>query len=408
MKRTVGALAITSMIGLTMYVDGGVAQAGADPVEPTAPLVIAHRGASGYLPEHTLEGYRLAVELGADYIEPDVVMTSDGVAVARHDNVLNLTTDVADHPEFADRKTTKAVDGEEIEGWFSEDFTLAEIKSLRAIERIPDVRPANTEFDGLYEVPTLDEVLALVAELEAETGRTIGVYPETKHPTHFAELGLDINAAVLGDLTEAGYGGADDAVFIQSFEVDNLKELDTMTELPLVQLISGGGAPFDQVAAGGDLTFADMATTAGLADIGGYADGVGPSKTLVIPLDGADELHIENATTFVDDAHAVDLVVHPYTFRAENQFLPANFRVGGDPNGIGDLVGEINVYLEAGIDGFFTDQSDLGVQAKNAVTPDPEIPETPLVVLLGLSGAAIGGAVLLLGRRRSATLATTG
>ncbi len=367
MKRPVIRLAAGSAIILiSTGLAASTAGAGAVPVEPSPPLVIAHRGASGDLPEHTLEAYRLAVELGADYVEPDVVMTSDGVAIARHDNVLNLTTDVADRPEFADRRTTKSVDGVEVDGWFSEDLTLAEIKSLRAIERIPDVRPANAEFDGLYEVPTLDEVLSLVAELEVETGRVIGVYPETKHPTHFADLGLDIGAAVLGDLTDAGYGAADDAVFIQSFEVSNLRDLDEMTDLPLVQLISGGGAPFDQVAAGNPLNYADMATAAGLSEIATYADGVGPSKTVVIPLDASGELHIENATSFVDDAHANDLIVHPYTFRRENTFLPANYRIGDDPIAPGDLVGEIGVYLRAGIDGYFTDNSGVGVEAKIA------------------------------------------
>lgn len=369
MNRPVVTPALVSLVVTSALVvfGSGSALAAPDPDggAPSSPLVIAHRGASGYLPEHTLEAYRLGVEMGADYIEPDIVMTSDGVAIARHDNVLDLTTDVATRPEFADKRTTKTVDGVEIEGWFSEDFTLAEIKTLRAIERIPDVRPDNTAFDGQFEVPTLDEVLELVADLEAETGRTIGVYPETKHPTHFADLGLDINAAVVGDLSEAGYTDADEPVFIQSFEVDNLKELDTMTDLPLVQLLWIVGQPYDQEQAGTTLTYDDMATPAGLADIAQYADGVGPEKYYyVIPRDADDEIHIENATSFVDDAHAESLMVHPFTFRAENRYLPANYQVGDDPNGIGDLAGEIGVFIQAGIDGYFTDQPDFGTQAK--------------------------------------------
>lgn len=336
------------------------------PDEP--PIVIAHRGASGYRPEHTLPAYELAIEMGADYVEPDLVMTSDGHLIARHDNVLNLTTDVADRPDFADRETTKTVDGVEVTGWFSEDFTLEEIKSLRAIERIPDTRPGNTVYDTQFEVPTLEEILTLVQEKEAELGRTIGIYPETKHPTHFAEMGLDMNAELVRVLDSFGYSGADDPVFIQSFEVTNLQQLDTMTELALVQLLWIVGQPYDAEAAGESLTYEMMGTSQGLAEIATYADGVGPEKSFwIIPRDENGEVHLDNATTFVDDAHAVGLLVHPYTFRAENTFLASNFREGAEPTALGDLVGELQVYLQTGIDGFFTDHPDIGAMARDAM-----------------------------------------
>ncbi len=331
------------------------------------PLVIAHRGAPGYMPEHTLAGYATAIIQGADIIEPDLEMTKDGHLIARHDNILNSTTDVAMHPEFADRLVTKSVDGVTLTGWFSEDFTLAEIKTLRVIERIPNIRPANTRFNGQFEVPTLEEIIALVQSLEESQGRVIGLYPETKHSTHFAKLGLDIDKALVDVLDEAGYKNADDPVFIQSFEVANLKRLNQMTNLPLIQLLWLAGQPYDVEAAGGTLTYDQMGTPAGLADIAAYADGVGPEKYhFIIPKDANGELHIENATSFVADAHALGLQIHPYTFRAENRFQPTNFRSSDQPLEFGDLIAEIQVFLEAGIDGFFTDQSNLGVAGRDA------------------------------------------
>ncbi len=248
-------------------------------------LVIAHRGASAYLPEHTLEAYALAVRLGADYIEPDLVMTRDGVLIARHDNVLNLTTDIGRRPEFAGRRTKKSVDGEEVDGWFSEDFTLSEIKTLRAIERIPDARPRNAMFDGRFAIPTFDEILALRAELVRETGREIGVYPETKHPTHFQAAGLAMEHPLVETLKRHGLAEADAPVFIQSFETANLRALDDMIEVPLIQLLWKEGQPFDVRAAGGTTTYDEMATAKGLQAIAAYADGVGPEKNhFIIPL----------------------------------------------------------------------------------------------------------------------------
>lgn len=332
-----------------------------------APIVIAHRGASGYLPEHTLAAYSVAMLQGADFIEPDLVMTKDGRLVARHDNVLDLTTDVAGRPEFADRRTTKMVDGVAITGWFSEDFTLAEIKQLRAVERIPDARPANARFDGQFAVPTLEEIVELVQATEKATGRRIGIYPETKHPTHFDSLGLSMEEPLVKVLHKYGYEGKRNQVYIQSFETANLKDLRRMTRIPLVQLLWLAGKPYDVEAAGGTLTYDQMATPQGLAQIATYADGVGPEKYyFIIPLDGAGNLNPANATRFVHDAHAVGLKVHPYTFRAENRFLPVNYRVGADPNARGNIEAEMAVFLATGIDGFFADQTDVGVRARNA------------------------------------------
>jgi glycerophosphoryl diester phosphodiesterase len=325
--------------------------------------VIAHRGASGYRPEHTLAAYALAIDMGADYVEPDLIMTADGALVARHDNILDLTTDVAQRPEFASKRATKIVDGVTLTGWFSEDFTLAEIKRLRAIERIPDVRPANATFDGTFRVPTLDEIIRLVQRKERALGRRIGLHVETKHPTYFADHGLYLNAALIRILDRYGYRNASDPIFIQSFEVANLRRLARRTDLPLVQLL-GVGVPWDVQAAGGTTTYAEMATPAGLAAIAGYANGIGPDRNQVIPRDANGELHLANATALVHNAHSAGLLVHPYTFRAENRFLPSNFRVGVEPNAFGDVVGEITVFLTAGVDGVFTDQPDLGRAAK--------------------------------------------
>lgn len=330
------------------------------------PIVIGHRGAPGYVPEHTLAGYALAVFQGADFIEPDLVSTKDGHLIARHENILDETTNVADHPEFANRRTEKVLDGFRVTAWWSEDFTLAEIKTLRAKERIPNQRPANTRLDGQLEVPTLQEVIDLAKALEKVTGRKIGIYPETKHPTYFDRLGLSLEEPLVKILHKNGYEGKRDRVFIQSFEISNLKKLRHMTNIPLVQLFGGPAArPFDVADAGGTLTYGQMATAEGLAEIATYADGVGPEKSYVIPRVSGN-LDPANATNFVRNAHAVGLKVHPYTFRVENAFLPVNLRSSLDPNARGDLEAEIRAYLDAGIDGFFTDNSDAGVKARDA------------------------------------------
>jgi glycerophosphoryl diester phosphodiesterase len=320
-----------------------------------SPLVIAHRGASGLRPEHTLAAYALAIEQGADVIEPDLVPTRDAVLVARHENEIGETTDVAARPDFAERRTTKTIDGRAVTGWFTEDFTLAELKTLRARERLPELRPGNTAYDGQFEVPTFAEVIALAQQATAETGRTIGVYPETKHPTYFARIGLGTDAPLLQDLRETGWDRADAPVFIQSFEVANLQRLAALTRVRLIQLMDGQGGPAD----GAEPSYAAMATPEGLGRISGYAFGIGPNKSQLIAEGGG-------ASTLVADAHAAGLHVHPWTYRAENQFLPPALRRGNDPAQHGDLQAEITAGLRLGVDGFFTDYPAKGVAARAA------------------------------------------
>lgn len=324
------------------------------------PLVIGHRGASGYVPEHTLTSYFIAVQQGADYIEPDLVMTKDGVLVARHENEISGTTDVGDHAEFANRKITKRIDGHDVTGWFTEDFTLAELKTLRARERLPHLRQANTRFDGQFEIPTFDEVLALVRALErmrgAEQAR-IGVYPETKHPSYFRSIGLPLEGTLLRTLKRWGYRGADAPVFIQSFEVGNLIALRKKTRLPIVQLMEASGAPFDFIASSDARRYADLATDEGLKFVAQYANAIGVDKAMILPRN--DSGAVTAATSLIADAHAVGLKVHAWTVRAENSFLPTNWRSGGDPAQHGDIAAEIRALVDAGVDGFFTDHPAL-------------------------------------------------
>ncbi len=325
-------------------------------------LVIGHRGASGYRPEHTLASYELAARMGADYIEPDLVTTADGVLVARHEPEIGGTTDVAEHPEFADRRTTKTIDGVEYTGWFTEDFTLAELKTLRAVERIPDIRQENTIYDGRFEVPTFEEVLDLRERLSKELGREIGVYPETKHPSYFASIDKPLEPALVDTLTDAGLNRPIAPVFVQSFETTNLRKLNDELRVPLVQLVGGSGAPADLEAIGDPRTYADLVTPAGLADIATYADGIGPDKNLVIGREADGSLG--EPTSLVADAHAEDLLVHPYTFRNENEFLPADLRSGADDTAYGDIFAEYEAFFAAGVDGVFSDNPDTAVAAR--------------------------------------------
>jgi glycerophosphoryl diester phosphodiesterase len=318
-----------------------------------APLVIAHRGASGERPEHTLAAYELAIEQGADFIEPDLVPTRDGVLVARHENEIGGTTDVASRPEFADRKQTKTIDGETVTGWFTEDFTLAELKTLRARERLPQLR--GTAHDGQYQIPTFAEVLALAR------AKKVGVYPETKHPSYFEALGKSFDAPLLAELRRAGFTRRSDPVFIQSFEVGNLERLAKVTKLRLVQLM---GAATESPADRPGITYGAMATPEGLKRISAYAAGIGPDKSLVIPRDASGALAAP--TTLVRDAHAVGLAVHPWTFRAENYFLPAGQRSSPDPRARGDVQAEICAFLKAGVDGVFSDFPGEAVAARKA------------------------------------------
>ena len=330
------------------------------------PLVIAHRGASGYLPEHTLAAYAIALWQGADFIEPDLVATRDGHLVARHDNRLDLTTDVAAHPEFADRHTRKRVDGSEAAGWFSEDLTLAEVRQLRARERLPDLRPANARFDGQFGVPTLEEILALARAYERLLGRPVGIYPELKHPTHFAGQGIALETRLVEALRAHGYERQPERVYIQSFEIASLERLRALTRLPLMQLLLPDGQPYDEVAAGGGLTYAHMASREGLAEVARYADAVGPDKSGIAPLDPAGRLAPERVTDFIEHAHGCGLEVHAYTFRAENAFLPANHRSSDQDAAPGDLAGELAFFLALGLDGCFIDQPDVGVRVRDS------------------------------------------
>lgn len=352
-----------ALVGLALAVSAGlVATPGAGHAAPEhrvdqldEPLVFGHRGASGYRPEHTLASYRLAIRMGADYIEPDLVSTKDGVLVARHENEIGTTTDVAEHPEFADRKTTKTIDGLQLTGWFTEDFTLAELRTLRAIERLPDVRKANTAYDGKFKVPTFDQVLRLAKK------RGVGVAPETKHPSYFDSLDLSLEEPLLKDLREAGLAKKRSKVVIQSFEVGNLRRLDRVTDLPLVQLVDALGGPADRPKR----TYASMVKPAGLRKIARYADWLGPNKDLVLPRDPATGM-LEDPSRVVPAAHRAGLRVVVFTIRAENQFMAADFRRGTDPNARGRMRAEVRAFLEAGVDGVFSDHPDLAVAARDA------------------------------------------
>lgn len=325
-------------------------------------LVIGHRGASGYRPEHTLASYELAARMGADFIEPDLVVTKDGALVARHEPEISETTDVATRPEFADRKKTITIDGRATTGWFTQDFTLAELKTLRAKERIPQVRQENTMYDGRYEVPTFQEVLELRKRLSQELRREIGVYPETKHPTYFRSIGKPLEPRLVAALQRAGLNRPNAPVFVQSFELKNLVALNATgglrTETVFLAWTSGG--PF-----GDTRSYAELITADGLKSVAAQGiDGVGPEKSLVIPTTSTGALGAP--TSLVSDAHAAGLLVHPYTFRAENAFLPADYRVGADPTAFGRAIDEQVAFLKAGIDGVFTDQPDIGVVARDA------------------------------------------
>jgi glycerophosphoryl diester phosphodiesterase len=325
------------------------------------PLVIGHRGASGERPEHTLAAYQQAISQCAAYIEPDLVPTKDGVLVARHENEIGGTTDVGDRPEFADRRTTKSIDGVEVTGWFTEDFTLAELKTLRAKERIPAIRSGNTYYDGLYQVPTFDEVVDLARHSRTCDGRPVGVYPETKHASYFDALGLSMEEGVVQVLEDNGYGEPGSPVFIQSFETANLRDLAGMTDLPLVQLVNCQGQPWDFAVQGDPRTYADLVTADGLDEIATYASGIGVCKNVLIPRDA--DGNLTQPSDVISMAHERELIVHGWTFRRENNFLPASLRSSADPAGVGDMVQEVDAFLAAGMDGFFTDNPLLGTIA---------------------------------------------
>ena len=351
------------------------------------PLIIGHRGAAGYLPDHTLEGYKKAIAMGADFIEPDLVATQDGVLVVRHEPNITATTDVAQRPEFASRKTKKTVDGVVEEGWFASDFTLQEIKTLRAIQPLADRDP---QFNGQFQIPTLVEVLDLAKAEGAKAGRTVGVYPETKHPTYHAALGLPLEDRLLATLAQYGYTTKTSPVIVQSFEVANLQYLRRHTQLRLVQLVDGNGLkadgsidltapydkPYDFVVAGDARTFANLLTPAGLQQVKTYADGIGPwkpylisSKLLDANQDGQpDDLNGDGQiderdrvllapSEVVKNAHAVGLFVHAYTFRSEAKRLVSDFK--GDPKA------EYRLFYQLGVDGVFSDFPDQAKAARD-------------------------------------------
>jgi glycerophosphoryl diester phosphodiesterase len=315
------------------------------------PIVIAHRGASGLLPEHTLEAYDLAITQGADFVEPDLVSTKDGVLVARHENEISGTTDVAER--FPDRKRTVTVDGSAVTGWFVEDLTLAELKTLRAKERLATRSHGN---DGRFLVPTLDEVLALVRRREREVGRAIGVYPETKHPSYFRSIGLPLEDRLLEVLGRHGFTSRDDAVFIQSFETGNLRALHGRTTIRLIQLIDKGVLPPDLVAARDTRAFSAYVSPASLRDIATYAFGIGVHKELVQPVTVIGTF--APATTLVHDAHEAGLAVHVWTLRSDVVFLPVAYK--------GDAAAEWRHFAALGVDGMFGDFPATGIEARQA------------------------------------------
>ena len=336
-----------------------------------SPLVLAHRGASGYRPEHTAAAYDLAVAQGADYIEPDLVMTKDGVLVDRHEPEIGGTTDVAAHPEFADRRTTKILDGVSTTGWFSEDFTLAELKTLRAKERLPQIRQENTIFDGRYPVTTFEEDLQQREALSRKYHRTVGIIPEIKHSTYFHAHGLNPEAAFMKLVNKYGLNKRNAPLWLQSFELGNLLEVRTAYgyRAQSVFLATNGGAPYDLVAKGDGRNYANLLAPQSLKNLSRWIDGIGPDKGLVIARNSDGTL---GATTpLVADAHAAGLLVTPYTFRAENTFLPTDYRIGSNPADYGRAIDEDLAFMRAGVDGLFCDQPDICVEARSEFHDQP-------------------------------------
>jgi glycerophosphoryl diester phosphodiesterase len=331
------------------------------------PTIYGHRGAAGYRPEHTLASYRLGARMGADYIEPDLVSTKDHVLVARHEPAIGGTTDVANHPEFADRRTTKVIDGVTYANdWFTEDFTLAELKTLRAKERLPALRQRNTIYDGRYTIPTFQEVIDLRDRLSKELHRHVGLVPELKHSTYFRSIGLPLEEPFVRTLRENGIADPAGKVTVQSFEIGNLKSLNRqLPGVPLVQLLDSdkAGKPGDVLASGGTTTYGQMATPAGLREVAKYADVASPSKDYIVPRDASGRS--QAPTSFIRDAHAAGLDVVAYTFRNENAFLPLELRSSADPAAYGNAIAEYQQFFRLGVDGVFSDNPDTAKAARD-------------------------------------------
>ncbi|NBH01681.1 glycerophosphodiester phosphodiesterase [Amycolatopsis sp. SID8362] len=369
-RKRVGVLALAGLALLSVTgiasaaASGGSADAAAHGRGHDDPVIIGHRGAPGYRPEHTLASYELAYRMGVDWVDVDLVPTKDGQLVARHEPEIGGTTDVASHPEFANRKKTVVLDGVSTTGWFTQDFTLAELKTLRAVERIPANRPHNTLYNGRYQIASYQEVLDLTKRLGRELHRTLGTYPEVKHSTFFSSIGNPTEPKLVALLKHNGLDRPDAPAIIQSFEVSNLIELHKQVRTPLLQLTSAKGAPADFVAKGDKRTYADLVTPQGLRDVAKYAKYLGPEKGQIIPLDAAGNL--TTPTALVADAHKAGLKVQPYTFRNENPFLPANLRSSAEPDAYGDVFTEEAAFFKAGVDGFFADQPDTALESLHA------------------------------------------
>jgi glycerophosphoryl diester phosphodiesterase len=373
MRNRLGVLVLSGLavLGVTGIAIGpaSAGEAGAAAAHPhgqNEPVIVGHRGAPGYRPEHTLASYELAFRQGVSWVDVDLVPTKDGQLVARHEPEIGGTTDVSKRPEFANRKTTKVIDGAPLTGWFTEDFTLAELKTLRVTERIPDIRPNNTIYNGRYQIATYQDVLDLIDRLGNELHRTLGTYPEVKHSTYFSSIGNPTEPKLVSILNRNGLNRRDAPVIIQSFEVSNLIQLHKELRVPMLQLTSATGAPADFVAKGDKRTHADLVTASGLREVAKYATYLGPEKAQIIPRDAAGNL--TTPTPLIRDAHAAGLQVQPYTFRNENNFLPTNLRSSANPVAYGDIFTEEAAFVKAGVDGFFADQPDTALEAVKAFT----------------------------------------
>ena len=393
LKRRSFLVAAPTLLGLGSVRGQGL---GWKTLDGRAPLLIAHRGASGYRPEHTLEAYALGIELGADFIEPDLVLSQDGVLHARHEPMLarvqlesdgrtikrsadgrpelhriDTSTNVWQLEKYTDRLRIKQLDGKPVGGWFAEDFTAAELRAdVRAQERLRDFRQSNNVFNNLYAIPTLAEVIDLALRRSKELGRTIGIYPETKHPSYFKSFtdarGLQRMEDLLVAQLHAAYGNNRDApVFIQSFEVNNLQYVRRQTKLRLIQLLSATGQPYDFQVSGDMRSYQDLARPQGLDFLKGYVDGIGAHTQLIVPSDGR---RLQAPTALIQNAHARGLPVHGWTFRVENQFLPSELARGTSASAPGDMAAQLRVFIEAGLDGFFTDHPDLGRETLSKMT----------------------------------------